>query len=181
MFNFQLERQSARAAHINSTAADKRLVQFLYIFPVYCPLEPRGCPAPPWRERHHTMAEQENMFEFAKQQQLCLFPMCFCVSATQASSHVHMSRTNCSQRQRCPVALLLRLRLRLGLRLRFSGRLRCSLAIIIINSDAAAAAKISAICPACLRHKNMPGPAFSCGSSTPSYSSRFPIFPFSHC
>lgn len=175
MFNFQLERQSARAAHINSTAADKRLVQFLYIFPVYCPLEPRGCPAP--RER----AEQENMFEFAKQQQLCLLPMCFCVSATQASRHVHMSRTNCSQRQRCPVALLLRLRLRLGLRLWFSGRLWCSLAIIIINSDAAQAAKISAICPACLRHKNMPGPAFSCGSSTPSYSSRFPIFPFSHC
>lgn len=115
------------------------------------------------------------MLEFAKQQQLCLFPMCFCVSATQASSHVHMSRTNCSQRERCPVALLFRLRQRL--QLRFSGRLRCSLAIIIINSDAAAAAKISAICPACLRHKNMPGPAFSCGSSTPSYSSRFPIFP----
>lgn len=50
MFNFQLERQSARAAHINSTAADKRLVQFLYIFPVYCPLEPRGCLAPRERE-----------------------------------------------------------------------------------------------------------------------------------
>lgn len=42
MFNFQLEQQSARTAHINSTAADKRLVQFLYIFPVYCPLEPEA-------------------------------------------------------------------------------------------------------------------------------------------
>lgn len=171
MFNFQLERQSARAAHINSTAADKRLVQFLYIFPVYCPLEPRGCPAP--RERGITRWPSKKICSSLLSSSNYVFFPCACVSATQASSHVHMSRTNCSQRQRCPVALLLRLR--------FSGRLRCSLAIIIINSDAAAAAKISAICPACLRHKNMPGPAFSCGSSTPSYSSRFPIFPFSHC